>query len=54
MFSDHLNLLQSFLSNNPATQREAEKNLTQIAQNDPSGSMDLYIGALESQESKVN
>jgi len=53
MFTDHLSVLKSFLSNDPAAQREAERSLTQIAQNDPNGSMDLYIGALDSQEANV-
>jgi len=53
MFTDHLSVLKSFLSNDPAVQREAEATLNQIAQNDPNGSMDLYISALDSQEANV-
>lgn len=53
MYSNPIDLLQAFLSNDSATQKEAEKNLNQLAKDEPLVSVDLHISALDNQDPNV-
>lgn len=53
MYSNPIDLLKAFLSNDAAAQKEAEKNLNQLAKNEPLVSMDLHTSALDNQDLKV-
>jgi len=53
MYSNHIEVLKSFLSNDTNVQREAENALNKLSQENPGASMDLYISALDSQEKNV-
>ena len=53
MYSNPIDLLKAFLSNDSATQKEAEKNIYQLAKDDPLVSVDLHISALDNQDIKA-
>jgi len=53
MYSNHLEVLKSFLSHDTNVQREAENALNKLAQENPAASMELYINSLDSQEKNV-
>ena len=54
MYANPIDLLKAFLSNNAATQKEAENTLSQLAKSDSNTSMDLYISAIDNQDSHVS
>lgn len=53
MFSTPHELLQSFLGNNNTIRAAAERQLYDLAHTKPNASIDLYISALDFDDSKV-
>lgn len=49
-----IDLLKAFLSNDTNVQKDAERTLNQLAKEAPNDSIELYIAAIDNQESYVN
>lgn len=53
MQANPIDLLKAFLSHETNVQKEAERQLNQLAKESPNDSIELYISAIDYQESYV-